>query len=204
MAWAPDYVTVQQLADYLRIGDDDDDVELALAVSAASRAVDRATGRQFGLVAAPEARYYTAFLDNQTQRWCVETDDVMIVTGAEVASDPSEGQTFTTTLTTYDWRPANAAPKSRPYTKIVFRPGLSQPNDVRDATRVTARWGWSSVPDTVEEATLLQASRFFKRREAPFGIAGSPETGSEMRLLAKVDPDVQLMLSGYVRWWGAR
>ena len=44
----------------MHITDTDDDVQIALAVTAASRAIDRRTNRQFGLVAAPEARYYTA------------------------------------------------------------------------------------------------------------------------------------------------
>jgi len=55
------------------------------------------------------------------------------------------------------------------------------------------------VPTTVKQATLLQASRVFARREAPFGVAGSPDMGSELRLLEKVDPDVAVMLVPYVR-----
>lgn len=60
-----------------------------------------------------------------------------------------------------------------------------------------------TVPDSIKLACLLQASRFFIRREAPFGIAGSPEAGSELRLLAKVDPDVEVILGPYRSWWGA-
>jgi hypothetical protein len=44
----------------------------------------------------------------------------------------------------------------------------------------------------------MQASRLLSRRDAPFGIAGSPEMGSEMRLLAKLDPDVDLLVQPYV------
>lgn len=57
------------------------------------------------------------------------------------------------------------------------------------------------VPPTITAACLLQASRFWKRRDAPFGIAGSPVLGNEMRLLAKLDPDVEVMLWNYVNWW---
>jgi hypothetical protein len=60
MAWAPDYITAEQLAAYLRITDDDDDVELAIAVGAASRAIDNHTNRQFGKVDAAEQRLYTS------------------------------------------------------------------------------------------------------------------------------------------------
>jgi hypothetical protein len=50
---------------------------------------------------------------------------------------------------------------------------------------------------------LLQASRLDFRRVAPAGVAGSPETGSEVRLLARVDPDVAVSLKDYIRWWAA-
>jgi hypothetical protein len=59
------------------------------------------------------------------------------------------------------------------------------------------------VPPTIKLATQLQASRWLKRRDAPFGIAGSPELGSELRLLAKLDPDVEVLLDGHgerTRW----
>lgn len=204
MAWEPDYTTTAALADYLRIDDSDDDVELALAITAASRAVDRATARQFGLVASPEERYYTPEFDCYHQVWRCEVDDVMIVTGFEVDSDNAGDDTYATALTTYTLRPRNAPVKNRPYTELRFSASGTSPVATVDSLRVTARWGWSAVPETVEQATLLQASRVFARRNAPFGIAGSPESGSEMRLLAKVDADVQLMLNAYVRWWGAR
>ena len=50
-----------------------------------------------------------------------------------------------------------------------------------------------------QEATLLQASRLAARRDSPFGVAGSPDAGSEMRLLARVDPDVAVALEPYRR-----
>jgi hypothetical protein len=53
------------------------------------------------------------------------------------------------------------------------------------------------VPASVKLAALLQATRLFKRKEAPFGVAGSLELGSELRLLAKLDPDVEMLLGGY-------
>jgi hypothetical protein len=63
--------------------------------------------------------------------------------------------------------------------------------------KVTALWGWTAVPVAVKQATLLQASRFFSRRHSPYGVAGSPELGSEIRLLARVDPDVGVSLRDY-------
>lgn len=197
MAWAPPYVTNEAFADYARIGDLDDDAQITLAVEGASRVIDQHCNRQFGVVDAVEERTYTACADYKTGRWSVEVDDFMTATGLVVEVDSGTVTTFTTS-------PVNAAQKARPWTRIVFtadsefRPSASAPD-----VAVTALWGWAAVPTTIEQATMLQASRMFTRRNAPFGVAGSPETGSEVRLLAKVDPDVAVALSPFVRWWGA-
>ena len=64
---------------------------------------------------------------------------------------------------------------------------------------VTATFGWAAVPATIHNACLLQASRFFADRNMPHGIAGSPDLGNELRLLAKVHPDVEVMVTPYKR-----
>lgn len=198
MTWAPDYVTTADLKAYLRIGDAVDDVQLAFAVTAASRAVDRCTNRQFGLVAAPEARLYTAFWDTTLCRYVVPIDDLMTQVGLTVATAAGAIDVFALT-------PRNASVEGRPWTQLVVDPAAAvKPTPiVPDGVTVTARYGWTAVPVPVQQATLLQASRFFKRRDAPFGVAGSPDVGSELRLLAKVDPDVQVALGPYLRWWAA-
>lgn len=61
----------------------------------------------------------------------------------------------------------------------------------------------TTIPDSIVMACLLQAGRFYKRRDALFGIAGSPEMGNEMRLLAKLDPDVALLVKSAYDMWGA-
>lgn len=183
MAWAPDYIEADDLAAFLGIGDDDDDVELQDAVSAASRAVDDCTRRQFGLVAAPEARKYQAWYTDG--EWVLDIDDLMTTTGlllnGEAVVDP-------------DLRLLNAPAKGKPWTRLVLP---SRPTEVIHT--VTARWGWTTPPAVVAPATKLQASRFFARRHAPFGVAGSPDAGSEIRLLAKADPDVVVMLHSVIR-----
>lgn len=59
------------------------------------------------------------------------------------------------------------------------------------------------IPAEIKLACLIQASRLVTRKDAPFGIAGSPDVGSEMRLLAKLDPDVQVLVRPHKSWWGA-
>lgn len=197
MAWAPDYVSAPELKAYLRISDAVDDGQIAFAITAASRAVDRACNRQFGLVTAPEARVYTAHWDSQRRRYVVDIDDLMTVTGLTVTGESGAINVFAK-------QPGNANLAGVPWTRLVVDPtSTTQPTLKEDAVTVTARYGWTTVPIAVQQATLLQATRFFKRRDAPFGVAGSPDLGSELRLLAKVDPDVAVVLGPYTRWWGA-
>ncbi len=205
MTWAPDYITVEDLADAMRITDNDDDGALAIAISAASRAVDRATGRQFGQTAGVEARYYTARWNHRWSRWYVPVDDFQTAEGLLVAVDADDDGSYEAMVDEYQLKPVNAAAKARPWTWLLVHPRSTvQPSTCPDGVEVRARWGWSEIPDTVVAAVTLQAIRFANRRDSPYGIAGSPDTGSELRLLAKVDPDVAVMLAGLVRWWGAR
>lgn len=204
MAWAPDYVTTTELASFIRIPDTADDAVLARSISAASRAVDRTCNRQFGQTAAVEERYYTPVWDRKRWRWIAEIDDVMTSTGLLVDFDESKDETFSLSIASSDYvlRPRNAAAKSRPWTELLFSGDVTL-SCYEDGLRVTARYGWTAVPEAVKEATLLQASRLVMRRDAPFGVAGSSDGQGELRLLNKVDPDVEVVLGDYVRWWGA-
>lgn len=193
MAWAPNYVAVDTLAAYLRVDDEIDDAELGLAITAASRAIDHHCNRQFGQVDQAEERLYTARYDYEACRWVVDIDDLGDDTGLVVEVDGEA-------VATYVLEPVNAVVKGRVWTRVAFtEDSEAQPTGKRHEVAVTALWGWPAVPEPVEEATLLQGSRFNARRNAPFGVAGSPEVGSEMRLLHRVDPDVAVVLRRYKR-----
>ncbi len=198
----PDYVTLDEQRAFMRItgvSDIEADLPLANAITAASRAVDYATDRQFGLLSTAAARYYRPVWSEAHEKWQIHIDDLMSITSLVVKSDTDDDATYETTITDYRLWPLNAASSSRPWTEMVF--GTSASLGYQEgAIEVTALWGWSSVPATIKNATLIQASRFHKRRESPFGVAGSPEMGNEMRLLARVDPDVAVMLMPYRRW----
>lgn len=206
MPWAPDYVTKDELKSFLRIdvGDVVDDAQLAIAITAASRAVDKTCSlgfpRQFGQVAAAEPRLYTPKFDCSRVgatwpigKWVVQIDDLMDATGLTVTTSKGAVDLFVK-------QPVNAAAIGKPWTRLVIDPlAAVVPVGFENEVTVTAKFGWATVPVTVKQATLLQASRLFKRRDAPFGVAGSPEVGSEVRLLARVDPDVAVTLRPYIR-----
>lgn len=204
MAWAPDYVSAAQLKSYVRIPDADDDAQVALAITASSRAVDRTTNRQFGLVAAVEERFYTAEWDRRLGRWVIDIDDLMTEVGLLVDYDTDDDETYSGSIDAFTLTPRNAPASGRPWTRIIVKPtSTTMPGSKDGAVRVTARFGWTTVPVAIEQATLIQASRLLARRDSPYGIAGSPDSGTEMRLLERLDPDVATTVGPYRRWWAA-
>lgn len=195
MAWEPDYVTLAEAKSYLRIDDDVDNLEIGLAVTAASRAIDDATSRQFGKTAAVEQRTYDLEWDRELGLLVAVIDDLMTTTGLVVTVDGAA-----VTSTNYVLLDRNAAQRGVPWELLGLRSGTAPSLGTGPPTvLVTATWGWTAVPDTIVTATLVQMHRFFKRRESPFGVAGSPDMGSELRLLAKVDADVAVMVRKFNR-----
>jgi hypothetical protein len=53
------------------------------------------------------------------------------------------------------------------------------------------------VPDEVHTATIILATKFFKRKDAPFGVAGFSDLGA-VRIIQS-DPDVKMLLDPYVK-----
>lgn len=207
MTWAPDYATVGEVKQYLRILDTDDDVLLALWVTAASRAVDKHCGRQFGQVAAAETREYRPedshhhrhhqlyrgwwpYWNHHLGAYVYQIDDILDVDDLTVIDANAN------VITDYELGPVNAPQKGRPYERLITHHG--------GPLTLDGVWGWPTVPPAVKAATLLQAARLAARRDSPFGIAGSPSDGSEMRLLAALDPDLKTSLTAFRRdWWTA-
>lgn len=208
MPWAPSYATTTDLRDFVRIDDAADDDQIESALDAASRSIDYACDpredhyRQFGKTDAVEDRFYTVELRGYDApvrgQWVAPTDDIASPLGLVVAVDDGTGAFVAVTGTIP--LPRNATASGRPCYMISFaRSSMPSPSAVADAVKVTAVWGWPGVPATIREACLIQSSRLLARRDAPFGVAGSAETQSEMRLLAKLDPDVETMIRPYVR-----
>jgi hypothetical protein len=75
------------------------------AISAASRAIDHHTNRQFGVVAAAEQRTYRARADYELGQWTVDIDDYQTATGLAVEVVDAG------TVTTFAKEPFNAAQK---------------------------------------------------------------------------------------------
>ena len=63
---------------------------------------------------------------------------------------------------------------------------------------MTGLVGWTAVPTSVKQATVITASRIFKRLDSPLGVAGFGDMGV-MRVGRGLDPDVQQLVQGLRR-----
>lgn len=191
------YTARATLKGELKIADAADDTRLDRVIEAVSRSIDRFVGfprRHFWQTASGTARHYTP----RTAKRLWIHDLVSVET---VSIDTSGDGTYETSWTNgveYVLDPFDANSQSEPYTSLVIKSDRGDvfPVGVEKSVKVTGTWGWPAVPDEVEEACLIQCARIHKRADAPFGIAPIPavDTGSAVRLLARLDPDVELML----------
>jgi hypothetical protein len=192
------YCTVAELREHL--GDDRQALNEALlerAINASSRAIDLWTGRRFWLDGTVTARSYRPDLTDVA--W---VDDIGSTTGLVIATDTTGDGSWATTWATTDYQlePLNAAVSGTGYAwwTIGAIDRYTFPVAARRPTlRVTALHGWSAVPDGVAEACLLKAASLFKRKDAPFGVAGFGEFGAVR--ITRRDGDVIELLHPYVR-----
>ena len=221
-----DLIAYTDLASYLNVTfTAPEQVTAILCCTAASDAVKNSAARTFEIQGAACDRYFTykrpygtySYYSNYygSIDWSVvypslfstaipatmlDVDDFFLTgqtLGNITVSDTLSTSTYTPTQT---W-PFNAAARGDPYEKLVFAAGTFLPLG-EGQLKVNAKWGYvTAIPAGIKEVALLQASRFFKRKDAPFGVAGADAMGNAMRLFSKLDPDVEALLGNYRRWW---
>lgn len=200
---ATDYATVSEFRNYTGMGTATagtaffDDTLIQLALDTAAVAINQFCSRDFseaGTVASD--RYLTADEDERYMR-------VPDFTGTlTLATDMDGDGTYELSVT--DFSVVTRNNESVPWQEVRWGQTAIF-SEAPDGIKATATWGWSAVPTPVSLACLIQASRFYKRREAPFGSWGSSDMGAGGVLPWKttLDPDVQIMLQPYVNGWVA-
>jgi hypothetical protein len=209
------YVTVGELRRELgaRPGQLDDGL-LAKAVRGASRSIDNHCHRRFWLDPAAVARSF------RPQSWTeVELPDIGSTAGLVVKTDDDGDGVFETTWTSgtdflteplnadadggawHIWKLAAVGSRRFPVRDLVgvapiyAASMMVSPVTVRPALQVTARWGWSMVPEPVREAATLLAMRLYKRKDTPLGFEGFQEFGAVR--ITRIDPDIAELLADY-------
>jgi len=197
MAITNGYATLAELKAYLKIDDSMEDTLLENIVEAASRSIDRIANRRFYLDSSASARYY-----RPADLLRVFTDDFGSTSGLVVKTDPNDAGVYATTLTLntdYIVEPVNAAAKGRPwnYITIVSGESYSLPVNYRPQVEVTARWGWPSVPDDINQATLILSADLYKRKDSIGGVLGLSELGAIR--MSPLGRDITAMVRAYKR-----
>ncbi len=195
MPWAPAYASAAELAGHLGITTDP---QMALATEAASRAIDKAAGRQFGLLSSSEFRWYPAEYFRGT--WIADIDDLMTTAGMTVESVDRQGNPAGA-LTDYILTPRNAPAKGRPWERLEILAGSPA-----HGVQVTARWGWTEVPAPIKLATLIQAAALYERRRninGPITSERVDDVSYSYATATDLDADAAGMVAPFRRSWVA-
>ena len=190
------YTSVEQLKSRLGITDDDDDLELQLAVQSAAAEIQRRTGRFF---------WNETGVRTYRPQWiyAIEIDDLVTIT--EFATDIDGDGVYETVWTPNQYQLEVTEHQYNPYSKGEWWPytkiqalGVPGGNYLpyvwawshQDRIQVTGTFGWLNVPVLVRQASLVIATEFFKQKDAPVGM---------MSGLSDYDAQISAMLSRYVK-----
>ena len=197
------YATRNQVKAALRIGTADtiDDDLIDNCVGAASRLIDGYCNRRFWQTGTAEARVYQA----EDSFYC-SIDDIAGTALTLRTSSQSDG-TFDVTwkVSDYQLEPLNgnldgltwSYDKIRAVGDYLF-PTVNANYGEQALVQVTAVFGWPEVPEPVTQATIIQASRIFKRYDSPLGVAGFGDLGA-IRVSRYLDPDMAQLVEPYRR-----
>ena len=194
MAVTNGYCTLADVKASLRITDTIDDALIENSINAASRMIDQYCNRYFYSGTAGEVRYFKA-----TDAYNCWIDDCQTITDVRTAQSNPITYNQIWASTDYQTIPANTYANGgyQPITGLTavynyFFPTWQESNLVQ----VTGTWGWPSVPEPVKFATIIQASRLFKRLESPLGVAGVSDMGI-MRVGSNIDGDVAQLINPF-------
>jgi hypothetical protein len=197
------YATRNQVKAALRIGTADtlDDDLIDNCVGAASRLIDGYCNRRFWQSGTAESRVYQA----EDSFYC-SIDDIA-GTALTLRSSTQADGTFDLTWSRSDYQlePLNgnldgltwSYDKIRAVGDYLF-PTVNANYGEQALVQVTAIFGWPSVPEPITQATIIQASRIFKRYDSPLGVAGFGDLGA-IRVSRFLDPDMAQLVEPYRR-----
>lgn len=197
-----EYCTLQEIVDASNVSADyvQANPEYAMAIKAASRTIDQATGGRF---------YPDADAEQQRKFWPTSSGYCMLFPLNTFTSLADRDGDLWTLDQDFILEPINATIDGQPYTAVraTARPFLFSRAEIPASSwsildgriTVTGNFGWATVPDDVRLACALLARRFAIRfRDAPLGIYSAGSDNPAIRL-ARTDPDVYTLLQPYAQ-----
>jgi len=195
------YATVDELREQLGdVGAKVSGARLEQALRAVCRAIDKVCGgRRFWQDPTPTVHVYRP---EEPGRAFV--DDIAATAGLIVKVDTAGDGTWATTWTLnshFQLEPLNADAAGGAYAwwLLVALGGNQFPTqtDWRPSLQVTARHGWSQVPEEIREAAIINAVKLWRRKDAPFGAVGG--LGELAVRITREDPHVLSLLEPYMK-----
>ena len=198
MAITNGYATLNEVKASLRISDTVDDNLLETAIESASRMIDGYAMRNF-YQSGTVTRLFQAEDQLFVQIDDLASDDIVLETST--AADNIFDVTWSET--DYQLEPLNASldgiewaySRIRATGDYVF-PTLSSFYGQQALVRITGVFGWPEVPKAINQATVIQAMRHYKRLDSPLGVAGFGDFGV-VRVSRFLDPDVEQLVQPY-------
>lgn len=180
MALGDPYVAVNDLKVYLKIpsGNNSLDSIAESAVQSASDEVEKYCNRQFNKSTDTTPRRFKPLNSS-----VVYTADFWSTEGLVVAVDLRGDRTFSTVIpaSDYELHPLDGVVDGQtgwPFWRIELIGGSSWFPKEFASVKVTAKWGWENVPDSVKQAAILLANETFAMKSAPLGVAGVDNWGT--------------------------
>ena len=171
---------------------------LEKSINAASRAIDDycGIGRKFWLDSTAIARNFR--VRDPDIAWVY---DIGSLTGLKIETDDVGDGSFSTTWSSadYDLSPFEEdEDRAHAWYRIHAVNRVFPVNSFRRTLRVTARWGWTAIPDQIHQACLMKANILVLRKDSPYGVAGFSEYGV-VRLNRSEDPEITRLIAPFVR-----
>jgi hypothetical protein len=164
---------------------------IELAVEAASREIDQACERIF-------------YQDSGTRlfvprdSYVCEIDDLRTLTTLKTSSGADGVFDITWASTDLQLEPLNGIVGGieSPATQIRAVDEYLFTLDGGEATvQVTGTFGWDAIPTVITQATVILASRIFRRNDSPLGVMGFGDMG--VVRVSRIDPDIDALIGPF-------
>lgn len=195
------YVTLEEFKLSFTIGDDTKNSDVLSKLVSAQKKVENDTGRRFWVDAVASQRIY-----KPRHQELLAVDDISTSSGVIVETGTPGGSWSVLDPVSYEFQtgdslnsladgwPIEYINRVSGFWQLSSRYlGIGRPQRVR----VTAIWGWPTVPESIKTATMLKAARLFRRKDSPEGIRGFSDFG--VVRVTRYDPDYDGLINDYVK-----
>lgn len=192
---ANEYATLADLKASVEpaITDLEDDATLSRLLTIASRSIDLECDRYFYSTSDP------IYLRGDGTTRLNVSPGILTLTEVAVDVDADSGYSEVWDTDQYRLEPTlTTGAAVYPASSVRALDGRFFPHHSENLVRLTGTFGWASVPEVIQQATLMLAIRLWKRASSPLGVSGFGDMGPVY--VRSKDEDIARLLSPMKRW----